>query len=201
MDPEPYAISKARIEHGDSSWTGFSLPIGRILLPIPTPGAHPMTDQELLDAIDDHTTLALTAWGEARQIPRADPDSHSPVEELIAVMCVVRNRVQRDGHARSYKAICLAPQQFSCWNPGSGHNHDRVMEQARALVEQQAIDVELGECLFLATGIIGGQLLDHTNGATHYWAPAAMVPPGRIPSWAQGTTPLRIGDQLFVRLA
>jgi hypothetical protein len=169
-----------------------------------------MDPLEVLFVLDQRSTLALTAWGEARRVPRADPDSHSPVEELIAVMWVVRNRRPRFTRWRatdaSYKAICLAPAQFSCWNAtsgGPGSNHDALMAQARILVEPSVAihppvpDPELGECLGLADAVIAGVLLDHTGGADSYYAPAAMSPPGRVPVGAVGRPQIRIGDQYF----
>jgi hypothetical protein len=173
-----------------------------------------MTDQEVLSALDDRQTLALTAWGEARQIPRDDPDSHSPIESLVAVMCVVRNRLLKDQKAvaggflhphggLSYKSICLAPAQFSCWTAGSGSNHDALMAQAHLLLDESpqpvgAVDTEVRECLYLADGVIANTIIDRTGGATSYWAPASMVPPGRVPTWAEGKPTTRIGDQLFL---
>ncbi len=177
-----------------------------------------MTDAEVLAALDDRQTLALTAWAEARAVPR-DDDSHSPVEELIAVMVTVRNRLPHfaswHASAASYKAACLAPNQFSCWNTGMDANHLALMAQARLLVGAEQIeslmdagtpidnlpatDPLIPECLYLADGVISGVLLDRTGGATQYWAPAAMIPPGRIPNWGRGKPTLLIGNQLFVR--
>lgn len=177
-----------------------------------------MTDAEVIAALDDRQTLALTAWAEARQVPRHDPDSHSPIEELVAVMVVVRNRLAHPSKWRavitsltgpntwSYKSVCLAPNQFSCWTAGSGANHDALMVQARLLAEMcpdatglnPNLDPELRECLYLADGAISGVLIDRTNGATMYWAPASMVPPGRVPTWAAGKLPIWIGDQQFL---
>ena len=54
------------------------------------------------------------------------------------------------------------------------------------------------ETLYLADGLLTGTILDRTGGATLYWAPAAMVPPGRIPAWAVGRSPVAIGSQLFL---
>lgn len=180
-----------------------------------------MTDPDVLAALDDRQALALTAYGEARQIPSDDPNDHSPVEALIAVMVVVRNRLPHFARWRatdpSYKAICLAPMQFSCWNPHSGSNHDALMAQARLLTSaiglraltspipvveettgRPTIDPLVRECLYLADGVIAGTLLDRTNRADSYWAPAAMVPPGRTPAWAANRPRTLIGDQYFV---
>jgi hypothetical protein len=161
-----------------------------------------MTDAEVLVALNDPGTLGLTMWAEARAVPR-DDDSHSPVEELIAVGVVVRNRRAHFARWRaaddSYKALCLAPNQFSCWTPGSGANHDLLMNLARGWLTNGSLpDPVLSECLYLAEGVIANVLLDRTGGSTSYFAPAAMVPPGRIPSWAKGKSTLKIGDQLFL---
>ncbi len=160
-----------------------------------------MTDLEIIAALTDREVLALTAWGEARGTPR-DDDSHSPIEELVAVMCVVRNRLDRPAHwpmagQRTFKSICLAPHQFSCWNPGADPNHVTVMEQATRIVTGTVADGELLECLFLADGVMSGRLLDRTGTATSYFAPDAMIPRGRVPLAAAGKILTRIGSQLF----
>jgi hypothetical protein len=159
-----------------------------------------VTDAEVFAALDDRRTLALTAWAEARRIPRGD---HSPVEELIAVMCVVRNRRPRFARWRavnsSYKAICLAPRQFSCWNSGSGSNHDALMTLAKAVIANQPTPArtQFDECLYLADGVITGAIIDRTGGADSYYAPAAMEPPNRVPAGAIGRPMTTVGDQLF----
>ena len=159
-----------------------------------------MTDADVLAALDDRTALGLTGWAEARAIPM-DEDSHSQIEELAAVMCVARNRVIRmgaHGVVAGYKDVCLAPKQFSCWNPGVDSNHVALMKLAHQIIEQTApIDALVKECLFLADGVISGAILDRTNLATSYYAPAAMIPPGRVPSAAVGKPFLLIGNQHF----
>ncbi len=165
-----------------------------------------MTDLEAIAALDDRSTLAATGWAEARKIPRDDPADHSPVEELIAVMVVCRNRrakLNARNLAASYKDVCLAEKQFSCWNPGTDGNHLALIAQVHLLVEPWAntdgrsVDTELRECLYLADGVIANTLIDRTGGAMSYYSPAAMIPPGRVPSWAAGKPFLLIGDQRF----
>ena len=55
----------------------------------------------------DLEALTLTLYGEARG---------EPIEGLIGVAMVIRNRV-RDKYrgAVNYEEVCLAPAQFSCW--------------------------------------------------------------------------------------
>jgi hypothetical protein len=42
-------------------------------------------------------------------------------------------------------------------------------------------------------------LVDTVGGATHYYSPPAMVPKGRVPSWAHGLEPVAVidGTRLF----
>lgn len=156
-----------------------------------------MTDPEILDSLSDVDALACTAWGEAAGDSR---EGHSSVEERIAVMSVVRNRVRHRAHEGvTYKGVCLAPKQFSCWNAGTDANHLRVMAMAYLCITgQTTADAVFEETRFLAGGIISGLLLDRVHGATLYYAPAAMVPPNRVPAWAAGRAPVAgIGSQLF----
>lgn len=156
-----------------------------------------MTAHDILDALSSKQILGLTIWGEARS---------EPVEGQIAVGCVVRNRLMDYARFRAteatYKAVCLAPNQFSCWIASGGEvNHDAVMAKARKLADGIPwTDNTLKQALWLADGIITGVLLDNTKGATSYYAPKAMVPEGRIPSWAKNKTAFPIGDQLFLNV-
>lgn len=157
-----------------------------------------MTRDEILATLSDHTALGLTMWAEARGDWR---QGNSSVEERIAVGCVVKNRVPRwqmfRATVKSVKGICLAPNQFSCWNEGADPNHLALMQLAADIPHAQT-DPLVQECLFLAVGIISGVIIDRTGGATMYYAPKAMVPAGRVPSWARGRNDgSAIGDQLF----
>jgi hypothetical protein len=160
-----------------------------------------VTDVEVKAAMSDRTALALTMYAEARGDKR---QGLSSVEERIAVGCVVRNRVRDFARFRAEKAtyasVVLAPKQFSCWDVAGGPaNHALVMAFAERLVQGLPMrDVLLAETLYLADGIIAGVLLDCTGGATAYFAPKAMVPVGRVPTWAEGKTTRAIGDQLFL---
>lgn len=163
-----------------------------------------ITDADIYRLLTDAVALAGTAWAEARNVPR-DPNSHSSIEERVAVMCVVRNRRAHFARYRaaddSYKAICLAPAQFSCWIAGSGTNHDALLVLMGRLVGgQPSQDPVFDETLYLATGVIGGQVLDRTGGSTSYYAPAAMQPPGHVPTWAVNQPTLLIGDQIFLKV-
>lgn len=168
-----------------------------------------MTRSEILQKLTDQAALGLTAWAEGRGDWR---QGHSSVEERIAVMLVVRHRLkrwQRFGAASpSYKSVCLAPKQFSCWNPSTtDKNHLMLMAMAAQEAQGQPLtDALVNETIWLAGGIISNIIQDTIGGADHYYAPKAMVPPGRVPSWAvrdgRALPALAIvGDQQFFQLA
>jgi N-acetylmuramoyl-L-alanine amidase len=155
-----------------------------------------MTEDALRDWLDDTAAHALTMWAEARGDAS---EGDSSVEERIAVGWVIRTRALVS-HT-TVKAVCLAPWQFSCWNTGADANHRALLAAAGSLYAGVSVDPLLRETLYLAQGILDGHLLDRTHGATHYYAPDAMKPPGRVPSWAKGKVPTaRVGRQLFFRL-
>ena len=160
-----------------------------------------MTDSEVKAALVDRSVLAITLWAEARGDWR---EGHSSLEERVAVGCVVRNRLPRYTAFRAveptWRAVCLAPLQFSCWQRvGGAANYSAVMTLATRIVEGFPVDDPLfAETLYLADGIMAGVILDVTGGATHYYAPKAMRPAGKIPTWAQGKPTRAIGDQLFL---
>jgi hypothetical protein len=155
-----------------------------------------MTLAEIKAALDDTLALALTLWAEAR----GDAADGSSLEERVAVGCVVRNRHLASGRRRSYKQLVLAPLQFSCWNDTpSDDNHRKLKALAEAVVAGRPHgDQLLEECLYLASGIIRGKILDRTGGALNYYAPKAMVPAGTVPSWAKGKPGKTIGSQVFL---
>jgi N-acetylmuramoyl-L-alanine amidase len=137
--------------------------------------------------------LTLTLWGETRG---------EPVEGKVAVGCVIRNRVETGRWGDSYAKVCLAAYQFSCWRKeGGASNHKDVMAMADILSSGREVhDLALRECGYIAHGIIAGWLQDRTRGATHYYAPEAMVPMGKIPAWAINLSPCAtVGDHLFFK--
>lgn len=156
-----------------------------------------MTEEAIKAALGNYDVLWLTLWGEARG---------EPVEGLVAVGSVIRNRVQ--GPARfggTYKDVCLAPRQFSCWNPGDDANHQRVMEQAERLVSDYAIrstvayDAATRQIQFIAQGIIGGQLVDNVGYSDHYLTTELFTT--KPPTWAKGKTPAAVvGAHTFLKL-
>lgn len=157
-----------------------------------------MTDRDAIAQLASDQVLAITLYGEARS---------EPVEGRIAIASVIRNRVNADvGHdgkpdwwGEGYRGVCLAPMQFSCWQPKGGEqNYADVIAVVRSTVNRVAIGPVLRECLWLALGIISGDLRDRVNGATHYLtADLFRINP---PAWAKGKTPsARVGAHLFFK--
>lgn len=137
-----------------------------------------MTDDQVKQALNDHQALALTLWAEAR----GEPDAG-----VQAVGCVIRNRAKNPGWwGRTLREVCLAPGQFSCWNPGTDPNHVKLMQRAERLLKGLPIlDRRFQEIEVLAAGIQADLVEDITKGSDHYYSPEGMVPKHRVPAWAQ----------------
>lgn len=150
--------------------------------------------------------LGLTGAAEARSYFEPGVGWRSaPIANMVAVMCSVVNRQKADParFGATVTEVCLKHAQYSCWTEGSGPNHDWLMGQVAALKlpagspGSLAAGVVTG-CIGIAQRIIDGTHTDLVNGATHYYAPVSMVPPGSVPPWAVGKSPVAtVGDHLF----
>lgn len=166
-----------------------------------------LNEDQIKAALTDHQALACTMVHEAAGDWR---QGNSSVEERIAVGCVLRNRCRQPKRWKpDYRGVALARWQFSCWNPNSGPNHERLMQLAYLLVTGQPVtDSIYLETAYLAQGIQAGTILDRVGGATFYYAPKAMVPAGSKPPWVfvngkdgpEHPVAAAVGDQLFYRL-
>jgi len=124
-------------------------------------------------------TVAMTIWAEARA---------ETIEGEIAVGCVIRNRLMRPKRFSStWKEVCLAKWQFSCWIPQGGvANYQMLMTRC-----EQALTGIIPwprQCMWIADGIIGGDIEDRVSGADHYFASWMKV----WPKWANGLTPVAV---------
>lgn len=150
------------------------------------------SDADLLAALTERQVVALTVYGEARG---------ERVEGKVAVACVIRNRVNENRFGVGFKAVCLAPWQFSCWKrEGGAANHDAIMTTARLMAAGKAAGAQLGprlrECDWIAEGIIGDRLQDITRKATHYIT--RQLWETKPPKWAMDQTPcIGIGAHVF----
>jgi len=119
---------------------------------------------------------------------------------MHAVGCVIRNRAAWGKWGATVRDVCLAHKQFSCWRPAGGTtNYGRLVLHADALRAGRR-PTALQAAFDVAQELLDG-MPDVTVGADHYYAPAAMLPKGRVPDWAQGVAPTTtIGGHVFFRL-
>lgn len=139
-----------------------------------------------LSALSDVEIVGLTLIGEARG---------ETIAGQVAVGSVIRNRA--NSRKQTYQQICLAPEQFSCWNH-TDTNYSLLMELSDQLIAgQKIVDPYLRQCMFVAKGIVEGDIFDNTNGAMNYLA-AELFFDHKLPSWAKNVKNLRtIGNQIF----
>jgi N-acetylmuramoyl-L-alanine amidase len=162
-----------------------------------------MTARALAAGVAELDVVALTLEHEA---------AGEPIEGVVAVGCVLRNRAEWGRWGPLLRDVCLAPAQFSCWQPRDGTaNHARLVERigmlraggpdADAFRRRAAGRSYLVAAVVLAGRTLDGYLEDITGGADHYFAPRAMKPRGRVPAWARGLTPTaEIGGHRFYKL-
>jgi hypothetical protein len=152
-----------------------------------------MTDvATILAQLNTVQVAACTAWGEGR--------GGSP-ELRVAELSTVANRLKagRPDWGLTIAAVCLRRGAYSCWSPLDGEaNYFAVIAEAKKLIAEPQVVGAIGpimrECLALATRLVGGTLQDSVSDSTHYYAPAAMKPLGRVPPWAVGLSPAATVD-------
>jgi len=148
-----------------------------------------------IEKATDVQMVALILYGEARS---------EPVQGIVAVGSVIRNRVNTDLHndkkpdwwGEGYKGVCAQSWQFSCLHPKGGEgNYTRVRDFAERLISGQPITAaNERQCIWVAHGIVGNYAIDPTKGSNHYHT-ATMTP---RPTWAKGHTPaVQVGGHSF----
>jgi len=109
--------------------------------------------------------LARTCWGEARGEGKAGQR---------AVASVILNRIEHRRYPSTVQAVVRQRWQFSMWNAGEPNGI-----AASAVTDA---DAQFRSCLEVADEALTGRLVDATGGATLYYSPSAMRPPGSVPS-------------------
>lgn len=145
-----------------------------------------MSTSKFIDNLGDVEILGLTMIGESRG---------ESIAGMVAVANVIRNRVRNS--FSDYKAICLAPKQFSCWNDNDP-NRILLEELAEKLINGQNLEEPVyKQIMFLASGIVANILLDNTRGATNYLTNDLFFS-DKKPKWALKAVNLKtIGNQIF----
>ena len=144
----------------------------------------------ILVALSDKEILALTIIGEGRG---------EPIEGQVAIGCVCRNRLHTNpGKYHNYHDVCLAREQFSCWNTDDS-NYALLMDIAAKWTEGEVLnDPYIRQCQLVASGVVDWAITDNTKGAQDYLTAKLFNSPDR-PKWAKAPLmdPIQKGSQLF----
>lgn len=101
--------------------------------------------------------LACTLIGEARG---------EPIDGQVGVASAIRNRAI--AARKPYKDICLAKNQFSCWN-NNDPNFTLIQKVYSDLENGNSIiDPYLRQCIAVARCVQEMEFLDNTKGAKNY---------------------------------
>ena len=133
--------------------------------------------------------VGLTIFGEAR---------NQSLEGKVAVGSVIRNRVKQkeDFGEYTFKDVCLAKNQFSCWFE-RGKNYNELERAVDIVIKgSSSQDPVLHECIFIGKGIVEGAFRDNVNGATYYRTIQLMREKPIKSVWS-----MEIGDHVFYKLA
>jgi hypothetical protein len=134
----------------------------------------------------DRVNMIATALGEEK------PGSPA----ALGAINTIRNRAVDGGYGGDTPtAVVLAPKQYSANNDPA--NRAALLARATANTPEvakvsDAIDQAYGTGKYVNAGPN-----DPTEGKTHYYDPASMVPAGAVPSWAQGKPFQQIGQTRF----
>lgn len=122
--------------------------------------------------------MARTIYGEARGESTAGQE---------AVANVIINRLKKQGwYGKTIHEVILKPYQFSCW-----------LENDPNFNILLSIHLKLDKQIEIATKAIKLELIDNTNGATHYHTKQI------VPDWIKNPDRMRktveIGNHIFYR--
>ncbi len=148
-----------------------------------------MTREDIRAGLIDVNVVALTLWGECR---------NQPILGQLAVAAVLRNRLNDGRWGGTYKSVCLAKAQFSCWW-GDDANSEDLYALGQGLIEgKQSLSRQL---VWIAEGLVNGDLEDDpTGGALNYLTEHLYVT--HPPTWAQHpVSTVQIGAHVFVKTA
>lgn len=148
------------------------------------------SEQLALTALSPAQAAGLCAYGEAR---------NQPIFGLVAVLCVIRNRV-RAGRWATWQAVVFAPFQFSCWNTDDP-NCAKLVDLGERLIAARPMPDDLSDAivlrtaLWLANEMAAGRVEDVTGGAVSYFNPKTVA----APRWAgpPARRTVTIGDHVF----
>jgi N-acetylmuramoyl-L-alanine amidase len=143
-----------------------------------------MMRDALRAGLTDIEALRLTLFGECRD---------QLVLGQLAVACVIRNRVKAGHWGSTFKDVCLAPAQFSCWW-GADANTDEVYRIAETSFPNPQLQ-------WIAAGVLCGFVRDDPSGGALNYLTAHLFETNP-PTWAQHFAKMvTIGDHVFLTVA
>lgn len=140
----------------------------------------------------DLNYLVCTVYGEARG---------EPIEGQIAVANVIKNRAYAS--QKTYKDICLAPRQFSCWNQDDP-NRSSVLNLLISLEAGDIItDLTIRQIVIICKAIYENGFKDNSHGARNYVSTArykqAQDRKGKDDQWILSMHPATVlGNHTFL---
>ena len=139
-----------------------------------------------MTTLTERDVIALTLWGECRG---------EPVEGLIAVACVLQNRLHDGRWGGTYERVCLASKQFSCWM-ATDVNHPKLQALVTAIQRGEVpANAALRTCYWIADGLLAQAIPPRVGRALHYYAAGMPIPP----KWAStGHVFEQIGAHVFL---
>jgi Cell Wall Hydrolase len=109
--------------------------------------------------------------------------------ETLAIASTIGNRLLSGRWGSTPGDVVLARNQFEPWNKPGGSNDPMNISPDSPRYKQAAAAWD---------AVSSGQVQDPTNGATHFFAPAAQSALGRnVPAWARGQEGTQIGKTAF----
>jgi hypothetical protein len=150
-------------------------------LPPPDPAPDPMTTLRALPPLEMDEVIWL-----ARCLVT---ESNRPREQWY-VAWVVRNRVETRFAGATYREVVLEPFQFSAFNKPSPARDAALAlsHHSEAPHWREAVRIAL-----LVTRADSSQR-PFPASVRHFYSPISMQPAGSVPHWAQGRTPVALGD-------
>lgn len=131
----------------------------------------------------DRMVFQRTLWMEARG---------EPEEGQRAIAHVIWNRFERAAGKLRIAGVCMADQQFSCWNAA---RDDSNREKMNAIIRDD--DPELEQMQKIIGAVEAGEP-DPVDGATLYYSTSMVLPP----NWAlsdKATFVRQIGHHRFYK--
>ncbi len=132
--------------------------------------------------------VGLTIFGEAR---------NQSLDGKVGVGSVIRNRLfsKQNFGGQTYKDICLAEKQFSCWHE-LGDNYEELKRAVILVIDGKIFgNTILRECIFLGQGIVDNALRDNVNGALYYRTVKLFKDKPFTVKWS-----IEIGDHIFYQV-